>query len=155
MSPYRIALFLVVVLSVACAGSVLWMIRERKNPRWLDVAASFLLLLISAIFLGATQGILDLLPNTTFQDRDLRTQYQVALLVIPFFTANIATSLMAHALLSDRDYAGQLGFWTAVKLLGLTVLKALFILTPVAWVLFACYRLNVKRYKANKETPST
>ncbi|MBC5783198.1 hypothetical protein H8N03_09605 [Ramlibacter sp. USB13] len=144
MSSFRVALAVIVTLSVVCAASVIFLIRERDIPRWLDVAASILLLLISAIFLGMTQAILDLLPNKTFQDKDLRTQYQIALLVIPFFTANLATSLMAHALLSDRNYAGQMGFWTACKELAIILAKALFLLLPPVWPLLAYYWVKVR-----------
>lgn len=148
MSSHQVTLILIVVLSIACSGAVLWTIRDRKNPRWLDISASILLLLISAFFLGITQAMLPLLPAKTFNERDLITQYQIALLVIPFFTANLATSMMAHAILSDRDYSGQLSALEALKPLGLAMLKALFLLTPIAWVMYLYYKIMVKPHEA-------
>jgi hypothetical protein len=101
-----------------CSGALLWVIREPKTPPWLDVAASIMLLLFAALFLGMLQAIYNDLPSFTVKEKDLKTQYQIALYLVPFFTAGLATNILAHVILAHRDYTGTITFSeVATKLL--------------------------------------
>lgn len=104
--------------AAVCSGGLLWMIREPKTPPWLDVAASIMLLLFAALFLGMLQAIYNDLPSFTIKEKGLKTQYQIALYLVPFFTAGLATNILAHVILANRDYTGTITFSeAATKLL--------------------------------------
>ena len=111
----------VIIATIGAAissGALLWLIREPKTPPWLDVAASVMLLLFAALFLGMLQGIYNDLPSLTVKEKDLKTQYQIALYLVPFFTAGLATNILAQVILARRDYAGTITFpEVAAKLL--------------------------------------
>ncbi|WP_124362999.1 MULTISPECIES: hypothetical protein [unclassified Pseudomonas] len=97
------------------AAAMLVAIRDPKTPKWMDVAASILLLVWAALFLGMVQSIFGLLPDSTAEERDLRNQYQVVLYLIPFFSAGLATNLLSNVILSQRDYTGTMSFHEAAK----------------------------------------
>jgi hypothetical protein len=109
------SLIIFVFMAVAASASSLWAIRQRENPRWLDVSVAIILLIFSAFITGILQSLTNIIPDNTLKQKDIKTQYQIAILIIPFFTANIATSLIAHALLSDRIYTGQITFLDFLK----------------------------------------
>lgn len=101
-----------------CSGGLLWVIREPKTPPWLDVAASIMLLLFAAFFLGMLQAIYSDLPSFSVKEKDLKTQYQIALYLVPFFTAGLATNILSNVILAHRDYSGTMTFAeVATKLL--------------------------------------
>ena len=149
MESYKIFLVIAVTSSIVLTGSVLWTIREPKNPRWLDVWAAILLLLIAGFTAGLIQGLLNDFPTDSIEEKELKVQYQIALLLIPFFTANLATNLLAHAILAKRDYAGQLTFWQAVGRLFVVLLKASFLITPLGIAMYLYYFLVVRPTELN------
>lgn len=100
--------------AAGCSCAMLWVIRKPKTPRWLDVAASLMLLMFAALFLGMLQAIYNELPGFTVKDKDIKTQYQIALYLIPFFTAGLATNILANVILAHRDYTGTITFFEAV-----------------------------------------
>lgn len=98
-----------------CSAALLFVIRDPKTPKWLDVAAALMLLLLAALFLGMLQSIFSILPGETRDEQDLKNQYQIALYLIPFFTAGLATNLLSNVILSQRDYTGTITFFEAAK----------------------------------------
>jgi hypothetical protein len=106
----------------------------------MDVAASILLLLWAALFLGMVQSILGLLPDSTLEDKDLRDQYQVALYLIPFFSAGLATNLLSNVILSQRDYNGTMSFYEAAQKVLWAVWLCFLVSTLVGLVLYVFYK---------------
>ena len=119
---------------------MLFVIRDPKVPKWLDVATSMLLLVWAAMFLGMVQTLYGLLPDSTFEDKDLRTQYQVALYLIPFFSAGLATNLLSNVVLSQRDYTGTMSFLEAAQKTLWAIWFSCLVISVVGLVLYVFYK---------------
>jgi len=128
------------VLGGIGAAVMLIAIRDPKTPKWMDVAASILLLLWAALFLGMVQSILGLLPDSSIEDKDLRDQYQVALYLIPFFSAGLATNLLSNVILSQRDYNGTMSFFEAAQKTLWAIWMCFLVSTLVGLVLYVFYK---------------
>lgn len=128
------------VLGGIGASVMLFAIRDPKTPKWLDVTASILLLLWAALFLGMVQSILGLLPDATSDDKDLRNQYQVALYLIPFFSAGLATNLLSNVILSQRDYTDTMSFSEAAQKALWAVCLSFLVFSIVGLVMYVFYK---------------
>lgn len=124
---------------------MLFLIRDPKVPKWADVATSILLLVWAALFMGMVQTILGLLPDSTFEDKDLRTQYQVALYLIPFFSAGLATNLLSNVILSQRDYTGTMSFFEAAQKTLWAICFSFLVISVVGLVLYVFYKTLMSR----------
>ena len=124
---------------------MLFLIRDPKVPKWADVATSILLLVWAALFMGMVQTILGLLPDSTFEDKDLRTQYQVALYLIPFFSAGLATNLLSNVILSQRDYTGTMSFFEVAKKTLWAICFSFLVISVVGLVLYVFYKTLMSR----------
>ncbi|MBX9902398.1 MAG: hypothetical protein K2W92_02385 [Alphaproteobacteria bacterium] len=113
MSITEVFVAVATISAAIFSGALLWMIRKPKIPKWLDVAASIMLLVFAALCLGMLQTIYNDLPGYTVKQKDLKAQYQIALYLVPFFTAGLATNILAHVILADRDYTGTITFYDA------------------------------------------
>ena len=127
------------------AAAMLFLIRDPKVPKWADVATSILLLVWAALFMGMVQTILGLLPDSTFEDKDLRTQYQVALYLIPFFSAGLATNLLSNVILSQRDYTGTMSFFEVAKKTLWAICFSFLVISVVGLVLYVFYKTLMSR----------
>ncbi|MGZ0714906.1 hypothetical protein [Pseudomonas palleroniana] len=128
------------VLGGIGAATMLFAIRDPKTPKWMDVAASILLLVWAALFLGMVQSIFGLLPDRTAEDKDLRNQYQVVLYLIPFFSAGLATNLLSNVILSQRDYTGTMSFYDAAKKMLWVIWCSFLVFSLVGLVLYVFYK---------------
>ena len=95
--------------------ALLFLIRDPKTPKWLDVFVVMVLVFLAALFLGMIQTIFNMLPDSTTNQRDLRSEYQVALYVIPFFTAGLATNLLSSIISNQRNYNDTMPLKEALK----------------------------------------
>jgi hypothetical protein len=129
MDVVQSALIFFVAGPAIAAGALLWVLRGPKVPPWLDLTCSFALLVLTAIFLGMIESINSVLPDSTYQQKDLIAQYQVALYIVPFFTGGIATNIISHVLLHNRDYAGTVTFRDAAKSAAKGLLLAVLVLS--------------------------
>lgn len=123
-----------------CSAALLCVIRDPKIPKWVDVLAAITLLLLAALFLGMIQSIFNMLPGDTVDERNLKNEYQVALYVIPFFTAGLATNLLSNVILSRRDYTDTMTFHEAVKRALRFVFLAFLASTIVGLFLYVIYK---------------
>lgn len=87
-----------------------------KTPKWLDILASITLLIFTALFLGMLKSIVNAIPGDTLQQQDLIAQYETAILIIPFFTAALASNLLSHVILTSRDYSNTISLGQALKI---------------------------------------
>lgn len=127
-----------------CAAALLRVTRDPKTPPWMDVLAAIVLLSLAALFLGMIQSIFNGLPGDTTTEKDLKNQYQVALYLIPFFTAGLATNLLSNVILSRRDYADTLPFQEAVSRVAWAIALTLMISSGVGLLLYAIYKAAQK-----------
>jgi hypothetical protein len=123
-----------------CSGGLLWVIRDPKTPPWLDVAASIMLLLFAALFLGMLQDIYNGLPEFTFKEKDTKTQYQIALYLVPFFTAGLATNILANVILAHRDYTGTMTFFEAASKLLWAVWLIILTISILGLIVYVAYK---------------
>lgn len=135
-----------------CSAALLFIIRDPKTPKWLDVATAIALLLLAALFLGMIQSIFASLPGDTFEERDLKNQYQVALYLVPFFSAGLATNLLSNVILSNRDYTGTMTFYEAAKATIWGIWFAFLTITVFGLLLYVIYKTAMK--KTSKEIMS-
>jgi len=123
-----------------CSAALLWVIRDPKTPPWLDVAASIMLLLFSAMFLGMLQAIYNGLPEISAKERDIKTQYQIALYLVPFFTAGLATNILSNVILAHRDYTGTIPFSEAATKLLWAIWLVILTLSVFGLIVYAAYK---------------
>ncbi|MDI5922720.1 hypothetical protein QLQ86_18285 [Halomonas sp. LR5S13] len=95
-------LLVITVLAALSACLLLWLIRHPKTPRALDFIVGVQLIAFAAFFLGLLGDLRELVPD----ENKVKAGYDVALLIIPFFTAGLGTNIISHVVLSRRDYEG-------------------------------------------------
>ncbi|MBC3345279.1 hypothetical protein HU811_01350 [Pseudomonas sp. SWRI196] len=132
-----------------CSVSLMFLIRDPKTPKWLDVAVAITLLLLAALFLGLVQSIFNVLPEDTISDRDLKSEYQVALYVIPFFTAGLATNLLSNIILNQRDYTDTMSFYEAARRATWFIWIAFLTSTFVGLLLYVGYK-QIEKWSINR-----
>lgn len=135
---------LVAIMGVAgfFSFAMLWQIRDRKTPRWMDFLTSVMLLLFAALVLGLITDLQTLFSDNSAQERSMKNRYGLSLLIIPFFTAGLATNILSHLVLSERDYAGSDTFLqtmgkllkTSLFILGFATVIPLVIYLACLWV---------------------
>jgi hypothetical protein len=123
-------------------------LRGPKVPPWLDVSLSVVLLLLSALFLGMIETIKSGLASETPQQKDLVAQYQIALYMVPFFTAGIATNIISHVLLHNRNYAETLTFRDAAIQVVKAIVFAALVASVFGIVFYGLYVWWHDRHKA-------
>jgi len=92
------------LLSALSAGVLLWVIRDPKTPKTLDFIVGVQLIMFAAFFLGLLGGLRGLLPD----GNEIKAGYDVALLIVPFFTAGLGTNILSNLVLGQRDYTGTM-----------------------------------------------
>jgi len=116
---------------------MMWFIREPKTPRWLDFMTAVMLLIFSALYLATVTDLQSLIPNGGTAEKKLSTSYSIALLVVPFFTAGIATNILSHMVLAERDYDSTAPFTEVAIILLKLALFVLALLTVIPFVAYA------------------
>lgn len=112
--------------AVVVVASVMWMLRHKDTPWWLDALGAAVLLLIAAMYLGMLFSLQMGLPSNTAKQQELVAEYQVAMLIIPFLTAGIATNILSNIVTHKRAYDEQMPVGVAVqRLLKAVILAAL------------------------------
>jgi len=144
MKTYQSLLYYTIGASILVASLLTLVIRERKIPRWLDIFVAIVLFIFSAIFLGILSAVRDIIPTISKDGEDLKAAYNIAILIIPFFTASLGTNILAHAILSDRDYSGQMTLKELLLQLATYIAKVFISLLPITWLFFAYYSFRVK-----------
>ncbi|HEN8797520.1 TPA: hypothetical protein U8251_000032 [Pseudomonas putida] len=104
MDIMEISLLALTVLAALSSAALLWLIRNPKTSRALDFLVGIQLIVFAAFFLG----LLGSLRNLISDNNELKAGYDVALLIIPFFTAGLGTNILSHVVLSDRNYEGTI-----------------------------------------------
>ncbi|KAA0692494.1 hypothetical protein DT594_16220 [Halopseudomonas laoshanensis] len=104
MDIMKTTLIAFTILAALSSAALLWLIRHPKTPRALDFVVGIQLIVFAAFFLGLLGNLRGLISD----DNELKAGYDVALLVIPFFTAGLGTNILSHVVLSDRDYEGTI-----------------------------------------------
>jgi uncharacterized membrane protein len=145
MMTFEYTLLVIVGSSIAISGGILYAISGSKIPRWLDVLAAILLLLLSAVFLGITQSLLNELSVSASANKELQAQYQVALYLIPFFGAAIASNILSHVLLSQRKYDNTMRLAEAAKIMLISIAVALLWATVIGLVFHGAYLFLIKK----------
>ncbi len=125
------------------------LLREPKTPKWLDASVAITLLLLAALFLGMIQAIFNKLPSTAFEQRDLKSEYQVALYIIPFFTAGIATNLISSIILNQRDYSNSIPLKEAINRTIWFAWIMLLTLSIGGLLIYAIYKKSRKHHPHN------
>ena len=128
-----------ILVPALSAGGLLWLLRGPKIPPWLDLACAVALLLISAMFLGMIESIKTGLPAVTAGQRNMVVQYQVALYLVPFFTAAIATNIVSNVLLHNRDYKGTLSLRDASKAVAKGIFFSILVLSVFGVVFYGLW----------------
>src|SRR5690606_32099736 len=104
MELLKTTLVVLTLLAALSSAVLLWLIRHPKTPRTLDFLVGIQLIMFAAFFLGLLGDLRGLVPDGT----KLKAGYDVALLIIPFFTAGLGTNIVSHVVLSHRDYEGTM-----------------------------------------------
>jgi len=104
MEHMKEVLIVLTLLSVLSAGALLWLIRDPKTPKALDFIVGVQLIMFAAFFLGLLGDLRGLLPD----GNEIKAGYDVALLIIPFFTAGLGTNILSNLVLGQRDYTGTM-----------------------------------------------
>ncbi|WP_143759711.1 hypothetical protein [Halomonas sp. TD01] len=97
-------LIVLMLLSALSSGVLLWLIRDPKTPKALDFIVGVQLIMFAAFFLGLLGDLRGLLPD----GNEIKAGYDVALLIIPFFTAGLGTNIISNLVLGQRDYTGTM-----------------------------------------------
>ena len=104
MEHMKEVLIVLTLLSALSAGVLLWLIRDPKTPKILDFIVGVQLIMFAAFFLGLLGDLRGLLPNGS----EIKAGYDVAILIIPFFTAGLGTNILSNLVLGERDYNGTM-----------------------------------------------
>lgn len=104
MDTMKIGLIVMTTLAAISSATLLWLIKHPKTPRALDFVVGVQLIMFAAFFLGLLGDLRGLLPDGS----EVKAGYDVALLIIPFFTAGLGTNILSHVVLSHRDYENTL-----------------------------------------------
>ncbi|WP_312840465.1 hypothetical protein [Delftia tsuruhatensis] len=131
-------IFCTIASAIISAGFLL-MMSTTKTPKWLDILSSIFLLAFAAFFVGLLQSILNAIPKETPQQNDLIAQYQTAILIIPFFTAALASNLLSHVILSNRQYDNTISLWQALQILGKCIIIVLLTISIFGLIFYVAY----------------
>lgn len=99
-------------------GVIMWLLRNKNTPWWVDTVCAVFLLLLSAVYLVMLYSIQSLLPSNTYAQKQLLVNYKVALYIVPFFTAGIATNILSYIITYNRHYESQMSLKDGMKVLG-------------------------------------
>lgn len=141
----QIPLHLAVLFAGIFSCVMLWQIKDPKTPRWVDFTTAVSFLLFSAIFLGIVTDLQGLLPLGSKNGKSLKTQFTIALTIVPFFTAALASNLLSNLVLSQRDYKDTYSFGSAV----VTIVKAFCMATVILGVIWLGYEYVQKTIRKN------
>ncbi|MFV8784440.1 hypothetical protein ACNKU7_18645 [Microbulbifer sp. SA54] len=101
--------FVFVVMGHLTVSSLLcWLVRSEKTARWLSFCVGSLLILTSAIFLGMLHGV-EAIVDRNIADpgmSSIKIDIEVAVLILPFVSAAIGSSLIAHVITSRHKFEG-------------------------------------------------
>lgn len=141
----QMPLHLVVLFAGIFSCVMLWQIKDPKTPRWVDFMTAVSFLLFSAIFLGVVTDLQSLLPLDSKNGKSLKTQFTIALTIVPFFTAALASNLLSNLVLSQRDYKDTYSFGSTM----MTIAKAICMATVILGVIWLACEYTLKRMRKN------
>ncbi len=140
MDVYQKTLIGLVILSAISAALCLFQIRYKNTAKWLDFAAGVQLILFAAFFLGLIGDLVGIIPDTS----NSKSGYQVALLIIPFFTAGIGTNIISNVVLAERNYKDAQKFSEFCSDAGKALFYFLICVVPIVTIPYLLLSKNVK-----------
>ena len=133
MEHMETALLWLIGLSVLSTIILLWLIRGSKVPRVLDFLVGVQLIVFAAFFLGLLGSLKGMIPD----GEKVKESYEVAILIVPFFTAALGTNIISHVFLSSRDYDGAISAKEIGRRVGIGAVAVLSCVFPPAIVFYA------------------